>query len=352
MNSKRYMMVFIVLFSVFVQAAGAAELVIGTRVEPLIDPHSQYVTANMAYSKHIFGTLTRVDNNIRLVPGLAKSWKAIDSNTWEFKLAQGIKFHDGSDFTAEDVVFSYKRVPNIGNGAFLSSLRGIVETKIADPHTLIIKTEKPNPILPFQINNVFIVSKKACEKAETADFTSGKAAIGTGPYKFAEFVPGNRLVLQKNETYQGEKPAFDKVTFRIFSNNDTRTAALAGGAVDMIDFVPPNEVEQLEKKNFKIFKCASDRVIFMTCNTLKSFPFITDKDGKALEKNPLKDIRVRKALSKAIYRDAIVQQVMTGLAFPASQIIPEGWYSYNPELNVEKYDPEGAKKAAGRGGLS
>ncbi|GEM_PF-5209169 len=134
MNRQSYMTVFAaLLFAVFVQASGASELLIGTRVEPLMDPHSLYITANMAYSKHIFGNLTRLDNNMRLAPDLAKSWKAIDSNTWEFKLAKGVKFHDGSNFTAEDAVFSFKRVPNVGNGAFMSGLIGIAETKIADP---------------------------------------------------------------------------------------------------------------------------------------------------------------------------------------------------------------------------
>ncbi|NJL59984.1 MAG: ABC transporter substrate-binding protein [Desulfobacteraceae bacterium] len=353
MNRKRCMMVFVVLFLIFAQTAGASELVIGTMSEPSMDPHYLYLTTNIAYAKHIFGRLAGLDENIRLTPDLALSWKTSDNLSWEFKLRQGVKFHDGSEFTAEDVVFSFSRVSNVPNNpaSYINNLRGIAETSIVDPYTLMIRTDKPNPILPIQLHNIAIVSQKAAGKAGTDDFKSGKAAIGTGPYKFVEYIPGNRLVLQRNENYWGEKPAFEKVTFRIFSNDETRTAALLGGTVDMIDFAPPFALEQLEKKNFKLFKCASDRIIFMACNTIKdSSPYITGKDGKPLAKNPLQDIRVRKALSQAIYRDALIQMVMKGLAFPASQLIPDGWYSHNPDLKVEKYDPDNARKLLAEAG--
>jgi peptide/nickel transport system substrate-binding protein len=333
--------------------AGAVELTIGARSEPSIDPHYLWVTTNVAYNKHIFGLLVDLDDDGRVIPSLATSWRAINDTTWEFKLRKGVKFHDGSDFTAEDVVFSFDRIRNVPNNpaSYASNIRSVKEVEIVDPHTFIIKANDVNPVLPVMLQAVIIVSKKAATGASTADFFSGKAAIGTGPYKFVSFARGDRLVLERNDNYWGEKPAWNRVTFRIMSNDAARAAALMGGDVDMIDFVPPSEADHLGKnKNLGVFKRSSGRLIFLTCNNSDKTPFVTGKDGKPLEKNPLKDVRVRRALSKGIDRNAIVARVMEGLAAPASQIIAEHSPSYNPEIKVEKYDPEGAKKLLAEAG--
>jgi peptide/nickel transport system substrate-binding protein len=334
--------------------AGAAELTIGARPEPSIDPHYLYLGTNVAYSKHIYGILVDRDENARTFPSLATSWRTLNDTTWEFKLRKGVKFHDGSDFTAEDVVFSIKRIPNVPNNpaSYASNIRSIKDVEIVDPYTVIIKANEANPVLPVMLHNAVIVSKKAATGATTADFFSGKAAIGTGPFKFVSYARGDRLVLERNEHYWGEKPAWERVTFRVISNDGARVAALMGGDVDMIDFVPPSEAAHLEKnKNLRVFKRPSDRVIILVCNNgPDKSPYITGKDGKPLEKNPLKDVRVRRAISKGIDREAMCARVMEGLAAPASQFIPEGWFSYNPEIKVEKYDPEGAKKLLAEAG--
>ncbi|QTA82911.1 Extracellular solute-binding protein, family 5 [Desulfonema limicola] len=336
---------FIMVLIIMSQNAAGKDLTIGTQSEPSIDPHFLYLSTNIAYSKHIFGRLVDRDENGRRIPDLAVSWNAIDDNTWEFKLRKGVKFHDGSEFTAQDVVFSFERIPSLPNnpGSYANSISGIVSTEIIDPHTIIIKTDKPNPVLPSQLHNAAIVSKKHAAHAGSNDFASGKAAIGTGPYKFVKYIPGDRLVLERFEDYWGNKPAYKNVTFRIISNDAVRTAALLGGDIDMIDNVPPASVKLLEKKGVSVFKHPSDRVIFLTCDTVRDqSPFVTDKDGNPMEKNPLKDIRVRKAIAKSIHHKALTQGVMEGLAIPANQLIPEGWFSYNPDIKSEEYDPQGA----------
>jgi len=353
---KRFCRIGLVILGValLAQSALAAEVKIGVRAEPSIDPHFLYLATNVAYSKHMFGRLVSRDQNSRKIPDLAVSWKALDDVTWEFKLRKGVKFHDGSEFTAEDVVFSINRIPKVPNNpaSYHSNTRSIVSMEIVDPYTVILKTDKPNPVLPVQVHNAAIISKKAAEGASTADFNSGKAAIGTGPFKFVEFVPGDHLTLERFDDYWGEKPVWDRVTFKIISNDAARVAALLGGDVDMIDFVPPTEVAHLVKnKNINVFKRPSDRVIFFVCDNIRDqSPFVTGKDGKPLDKNPLKDVRVRRALTLAINRDVICSRVMEGLAAPASQSIPEGWFSYNPEIKVPKYDPEGAKKLLAEAG--
>ena len=336
--------------------AGAAELTIGTRADPSIDPHFMYLGTNANYAAHIYGTLVKADEDKRIKPFLATSWKPIDDTTWEFKLRKGVKFHNGTDFTAEDVIFTINRIPNVPNNPnpYTINTRSIADIKVLDPYTIRFKTKKPNPILPARLSDVAIVCKKVAEGATTADFTSGKAAVGAGPFKFVKYVPGDRLVLARNDNFWGEKPPWDQVTFRIITNDAARIAALLAGDVDMVDFVPPVEVARLEQnKNIQIWKRPSNRVIYLLPDIKRDkSPFVVGKDGKPLEKNPLKDLRVRKALSMAIDRETICARVMEGLANPAGQLVPKGWYSYNPDIKVERYDPVKAKKLLAEAGYA
>ena len=327
--------------------ADAAQLTFGTMYEPSIDPHFLYLSHNAAYARHVFGGLTDRDENARIIPAIATSWKNLDATNWEFKLRKGVKFHDGSNVTAEDFVFSVNRIPKVPNNpaSYVMNVEMIADMTIKDPYTIIIRTKEPYPLLPNRLSDVAIVSKRLVQDATTADFTSGKVAIGTGPYKFVEYIPGDRYVIKRNENYWGKKPEFEKVTFKIISNNAARVAALLGGDVDMIDVVQPADVPTLEKRGFWVFKRPSSRVIFLTIDSSRDqSPYVTDNEGQPLRTNPLKDVRVRQALSKAINRDAIVDRIMDGLAEKNSQLIPRGWYSYNPEIKVEKYDPERAKE--------
>ena len=337
-----------------VHTGSAAELVIGVRSEPAVDPHFLYLTSNIAYNRHVFGHLTVLSHDAKLMPDLATSWKPIDDLHWEVNLRPDVKFHDGSDFTAEDVLFSIKRVSSVPNNpsTYASGIRSIVDTKIVNPHKIIFTTDEPNPILMNYIRMIAIVSKKVAEKATTADFKSGKAAIGTGPYKFVEYVPGSHYVLERFENYWGEKPAYQKVTFKIISNDAARVAALLAGDVDMIDYVPPTDVDHLKKnKDIDVYSRPSDRVIFMFFDSIRNqSPYVKGKNGKPLPQNPFKDSRVRKALSMAINRDAICSQVMDRLAYPENQLIPKGWLGYNPNIKSEKYDPAGAKKLLAEAG--
>ena len=353
--SKRILLGLAVLGILFLGQNGAtADLTIGVRSEPAVDPHFLYLTSNIAYNRHVFGHLTALSHDAKLMPDLDTSWKPIDDTHWEVNLRTGVKFHDGSDFTAEDVVFSIKRVPNVPNNpsTYASGIRSIVETRVVNPHKIIFTTDKPNPILMNYIRMIAIVSKKVAENATTADFKSGRAMIGTGPYKFGEYVPGSRYVLERFENHWGEKPAYDKVTFRIICNDAARVAALLGGDVDMIDFVPPTDVSHLKKnKDIHVYSRPSDRIIFMFFDSIRDkSPFVKDADGKPLAQNPLKDLRVRKALSMAINREAICAQVMDGLAFQENQLIPRGWFGYNPDIKFEKFDPAGARKLLAEAG--
>ena len=337
-------------------AVAAEELTVATPNDPSIDPHYLYVSTNTAYARHLFDKLLDRGPDARIKPGLAMSWENVDDLTWRFKLREDVKFHDGSDFNAEDVIFSFERVPNVPNNpASYESNTDMIDTiEAPDPHTLIIRTKTPYPLLLRRISAVAIVSAEAVGDKSTADFTSGEVAIGTGPYVFEEYVPGDRYVLTRNEDYWGEKPAYEKVTFRIMPDAASRIAALLGGDVDIVEGISPTAVETLEERDgFYVAQRASSRTMWLYVDVGNDVsPFVTDLDGNPLDTNPLQDIRVREAISLAIDRDAIVSRVMGGLAEPANQLVPAGWFSHNPDIDPISADLEKARKLMAEAGYA
>ena len=314
-----------------------------------MDPHFHNLSPNNSMMLHVFDPLIKRDENQKLAPGLATSWKALDDLTWEFKLRKSVRFHDGSPFTAEDVAFTLKRAPDVPNSpsSFATFVKPITEVKIVDPHTVIFKTATPHVLLPSDLASVLIVSKLHGEKANTEDYNSGKAAIGTGPYKFVEYVPNQRVVVKANYGYWGGEEPWDKVTFKILTSPAGRVAALLSKGVEFIETVPTADIAKLSQdKNYSLVDKVSNRVIYvhLSQGPEKSPPFVTAKDGKPLDKNPFRDARVRKALSMAVNRDAIVDRVMEKKAVAAAQLLPDFFYGTSKKLKPVKFDPEGAKK--------
>ncbi|MFI4925961.1 MAG: ABC transporter substrate-binding protein, partial [Vicinamibacteria bacterium] len=205
-----------------------------------IDPHFFNLFPNNNIAEHIFDKLVQMDADSRMIPGLATSWKALDATTWEFKLRRGVKFHDGSELTADDVEFSIDRVAKIPNspGPFVAYTKAITSVQIVDPYTIRFKTAAPHPLMPNDLSTIYIVSKKVATGMSTEDFNSGKATVGSGRFKFVRYSNGDRVELARNDAYWGEKPPFDKVTFRIIKNESARVAALLSGDVDAIEQPP------------------------------------------------------------------------------------------------------------------
>ncbi len=336
-------------------AAPAADLSIGLGADVTsIDPHYHNLTPNNNIAEHIFETLVTKDPRSVLKPALAISWKAIDDLTWEFKLRPGVKFHDGTDFTAADVAFSIERTALVPNSPspFTLYTKQITEKIIVDPLTIRLKTAAPYPLMPNDMSTIFIVSAKAAKGATTEDFNNGKAAIGTGPFRFVRYAKGDRIELARNDHYWGAKPAWDNVTFRVIPSDPSRVAALLAGDVRAIESVPTTDLARLSKNPaIAISRTVSHRLIFLHLDTSRDkSPTVTDKSGKPLDKNPLKDLRVRRAISKAINRPAIVDRVMEGAAVATGQLMPEGMFGYTPAMKPEAYDPEGAKKLLAEAG--
>jgi peptide/nickel transport system substrate-binding protein len=337
-------------------SAHAADLTIGlsTPVTSL-DPHFHNLTPNNSLGRHVFETLVRQDESQRMQPGLAESWKAISDLEWEIKLRKGVKFHNGQNFTADDVIATFKRVPNVPNSpaSFAFFVRPIVEIKAVDPLTLRLKTDKPHPLLPNDMGAVMILPKSVAETAKTEDFNSGKAMIGTGPYRLVEYVAGDRVVLKRNDAYYGTKPAWENVRFKMIPSAPARVAALLAGDVQMIEGVPTADIAKLSKDNrVTISSAVSNRIIYlhMDSGREKNSPFVTTADGKPMEANPLRDPRVRRAISKMVDRDAIVSRIMEGQGVAAGQLLPEQFFGTSKTLKPEKYDPEGARKLLAEAG--
>lgn len=336
-------------------AASAHELKIGIGLETSsIDPMFSTISSNAMVARNFFDTLVLQDEHQRLQPGLALTWQAITPTIWEFRLRPGVKFHDGSDFTAEDVAFSLRRAPEVNPtvGAFRVYTRQIVKVDVVDHLTIRTHSAAPYPLMPYDMSVVPIVSHRIGENVASADFDSGKAAIGTGPFRFVEWIPGNRIVMMRNEEYWGPKPAWERVIISPMQNETARLAALLAHDVDLIEGPPPSAMAMLRARaDIRLAQTAYYRLEYLGMDTYSDrAPFVTDLAGNGLDKNPFKDLRVRKAIMKAIDRDALVNSINEGMGIPAGQLLPDGVFGTSPKLKPEPYDPEGARRLLAEAG--
>lgn len=319
-----------------------------------MDPHFHNLTPNNNVGNHVFETLVGKNARGQLTPALAESWRAIDDRTWEFRLRKGVKFHDGSDFTAADVAFSLDRVPTVPNSPspFTTYSKQITEKFIVDPLTIRLRTATPYPLMPNDMGTIMIVSSRAAKGATTEDFNTGKAAVGTGPYRFVRWQKGDRIELARHDGYWGAKSPWEKVTLRIITADPTRVAALLAGDVRAIENVPTSDLARVSKSaDLSVYRVVSHRVMYLHIDSARDkSPFVTDKAGRPLDRNPLKDLRVRRAISKAINRQALVDRVMEGAARATGQLMPEGMFGYHPGLKPEAFDPDGARKLLAEAG--
>ncbi|MEO4001851.1 ABC transporter substrate-binding protein [Mesorhizobium sp. CAU 1732] len=328
-------------------SAQSQELVVGSQGDPSLDPHYMYIGTNVAFWRHTYGSLTMHDEEGHAGPSLAESYELIDDHTWEFRLRDDVKLEDGSMLSAADVVYSLNRVKSLpGNPSpYTVRLESITDFEAVDPLTVRITTDTPNPYVPDNLSQVAILPQKATEGKSTGDFTSEGGIGEYGPYRVSSFSPGDRLVLERNEDYWGEQPYWERVTFRIMPNDASRVAALLAGDVDLIDFVPPSDVKRLrENTDITVHDGPSTRMMVLLLNFLDGqVGGITGADGRPIDQNPLRDLRVRQALSKAIDRNALVERIMDGAADAATQIAMPGMEGYDPDREAEVADTQGAR---------
>ncbi len=329
--------------------AFADNIVIGRANEPsAIDPQFSRTGNNQMTADNMFDTMLSTDANLQMHPSLATEWKNIDPLTWEITLREGVTFHNGTPFTAEDVIFSLNRTDKVPNSPapFTDVVSSVAKVEKIDDHKIRVTTKAPNPALMEQIGRVFIISKAAAENATLEDFNSGKAAIGTGAYQFVEWKPAESLKLKAYEGYWGEKPDYDTVEYRFIANDAARTAALLSGSVDLIDAVSPSDIVRLEgQKGFKVFPIDSGRLVYLALSMRDdTAPGVDDLSGKPLNPNPFRDARVRQAVSMMVDRKLMVDRILNGSGVPSAQVVPSVLGGYAEDLQPQPADVAGAKK--------
>jgi peptide/nickel transport system substrate-binding protein len=335
-------------------SAGAQELIIGRGSEPQsIDPHFTRAGPNQMTAMHVFDRLLDTDEHVRPQPGLAISWELEDELTWRVHLRPGVRFHDGSPLTADDVVYSLERVPNVPRSpaSFAQSLSMLASIEVLDELTLRFRTTQPAPQFMENLGTIYILSRAASEGAESIEFNDPAVAVGTGPYRFVSWTPGDRLVLRRNEDYWGARPEFETVVMRFISTDAARVAALRSGSVDVIDLVGPADLERLRATpGINLYQVGSLRLVYLAINQREELGGFTTPDGRPLDRNPLRDPRVRRALALLVDRRGLTEFVLQGAGEPATQIVPEGVFGYAPGIPLERPDPEQARRLLAEAG--
>ena len=318
--------VVIAFFALSSSQVFARDLVVGLKMEPTsMDPQLISLLTNLQVSEVMFDTLVGRDANMGLVPRLALSWQA-QGNDWIFNLRPNVKFSDGSAFTADDVVFTVNRIFALPNRSFAIYLPHFVSVEAVDPLTVKFTLSQPTPLLPHNLTAVFILSEQAMsggtpEGKTTTQLNSGDGLVGTGAYRFISWQRGAELVFEPNIHYWGSAPEWNRLRLRPIPNGASRVAALLSGEVDLIEDPPGDDLARLrDTRGIRVvIKGPTNRTIFLGLDMGRDdSPGISGTNGV----NPLKDRRVREALSLAINRQALDERIMNGMATPAAQMLP------------------------------
>jgi peptide/nickel transport system substrate-binding protein len=287
--------------------------------------------------RQIFDTLLRRNlKTLQLEGNLAESWRLLNDTTWQFKLRRNVKFHNGEAFDAAAVKFSVERMLNPQQAApGRTSIATIDRVEIIDPFTVNIITKTPFPLLPVRMSpghcgTVGILPPKYL--AQVGDPGFAVKPVGTGPYKFVEWVKDERLVLEANKDYHRGAPAIDRLVFRPIPELTTRVAALLSGQADLVSDVPPDQVAKVKASG----------VARAEVSTLGGF-VIMMKITNHLMPGPWQDVRVRKAMNHAIDMPTIIKTVLEGYGDILGVPLEKEAFGFNPNIKWYAYDPERAK---------
>lgn len=328
------------------------DFVTGLYLEPRgLDPHRQVFWETYRVSRNIFEPLvgedlTRAEGTPDLVPVLATSWEhSGDGRTWTFRLRDGVTFHDGTSFDAEALHKNVRRVwdrsyeffDEESAGRVKVWFGGLLKAAPTGEHTYTFEFERPflgfPRILAQSMYTLPVGNPAIWERYGNDGFAEHPE--GTGPYRFVSRAIGDRIVLERNDGYWGERPHLDSLTFRIIPNNQTRVASLLGGEVDLISYVQPDDVETLENAGLHVPEGTGAELIYFSFN----------------RRNPVfDDDRVRQALVHGLDRQALADEVYNGYAAPQYSFLPPGNEAYRADVKDFEYDPDRARQLLAEAG--
>ncbi len=316
-----------------------------------MDPYTINETLTLGFLANIYESLVRYDSNMKIKPALAESWSNPSPDVWRFKLRKNVKFHNGTPFSADDVIFSWKRTLSDGSDV-KTFISGIKDIKKIDDHTIDVTTDGTRPIFTSEIVRWYIMSKSWAEKNDATDvgeLSSGmenyanRHANGTGPFMLKTREPAVKTVLVPNPNYWAKLD--HNVTEAILTpikSAATRVASLLSGELDMMYPVPTQDAKRVATtKGFRMLQGPEARTIFLGFDLRRDELLYSSVKGK----NPLKDVRVRKAFYQALDMELIREKVMRGDSWPAALMIAPQINGFNEKLNKRfPYDPAAAKK--------
>lgn len=322
-----------------------------------MDPHSMQESFQLSFLANIYEPLVGRGRDFQLIPMLATQWEQTAPTVWRFHLRRGVRFQDGTPFTADDVLFSYERTRSEPSDTKLY-VAPLKEMRKIDAHTIEMVTRDPFPTLPDLISGWLIMGKAWSEKYQSAvptDVRKGKEnfaslhANGTGPFMLVSRQPGVRTVLKASPTWWGQKEHnLDEVVFTPIANDATRVAALVSGEVDLMEPVPLQDIQRLQSDpKLKVLQSPELRTMYLGLDVGRDELLFSSVKGK----NPLKDLRVRRALYQAIDIETIRSKVMRGAALPAGLPLAPGVRGHEADLDKRlAYDPAAARKLLAEAG--
>ncbi|KQW83522.1 peptide ABC transporter [Devosia sp. Root413D1] len=321
-----------------------------------MDPYSFGDTFTLSVLNHVYEGLVRYDETLQIEPALAESWEVVSPTKWRFKLRQGVKYHDGAEFTADDVLASLKRVSD-PTSPLRGNLPAYVSSEKIDDYTVDINVTENYPLLLNDLTNIHIfdggwlTTNNAEAPTDVAKGVEGYAtshANGTGPFKFISRQPDVQTVFEVNPEWWDERQHnIDKIVMTPITSSATRVAALISGEIDFTNQAPLQDLPRLEATaGLKVLSNSELRTIFFVLNQRdKAF------ESDVTDKNPLQDIKVRQALYHAIDADSIQKVVMSGLSRTTGSLVSPAIPGYVPELDERlAYDPELAKSLLAEAG--
>ncbi|ART56015.1 ABC transporter substrate-binding protein [Acidovorax carolinensis] len=323
-----------------------------------MDPHSLNESLQLSTTGNVYEPLVGRNKDLSLAPALATAWRQTAPTAWQFELRRGVQFHDGTPFTADDVLFSFARTQADGSD-MKSYTNDFKEVRKINDYLVEIETKTPFPILPDVISQVAMMSKKWCETNQAVTPVDRRKGIenaasfranGTGPFRLRERQPNVRTVFTRNGTYWGKiEGNVAEVIFTPIGNDATRVAALLSGEVDVMEPVPVQDIERVNNgANTRAITGPELRTIFLGMDQKRDELLYSSVKGK----NPFKDKRVRQAFYQAIDIDGIKKTVMRGASNPSALLVGPGINGFQPEAKRLPYDVEAAKKLMAEAGYA